>query len=442
MKLNNLTSGNITRQLVGFSFPLFLANLLQSVYEMIDMFFVGQFTSSAALAAISSSAMICFVLNAVCMGVTMGGSVVAVQFKGAGDEDGQKRAIGTLFSFSALAAAALTMISLCLYRPILYMMRVPPEAMRYACEYMSIMSIGVFFVFGYNAVCAIVRGLGDAKSPLLFVASASVINIILDALLVGGFKLATQGAASATVIAQGSAFIIAVIYLRKRDFVFDFKPGHFRISSEMLIPILKIGLPSALQLAVVNFSYLMVTSMLNVYGVAIAAAAGLGLKINTFLAMPCWAIGTGVTTMVGQNMGAQKPDRARKILKYGLQLNLIIVMLETLFIQCTAPYVVGIFNTDPEVLSEGVLYLRICASINGLFYTVMYTCNAFATGTGHATFAMANSLLDSVVMRLGVSAFLGFSLSLGFVGIYMGEALSPLISAVLGIVYCKKSKWQ
>ena len=146
--------------------------------------------------------------------------------------------------------------------------------------------------------------------------------------------------------------------------------------------------------------------------------------------------------MVGQNMGAQKPDRARKILKYGLQLNLIIVMLETLFIQCTAPYVVGIFNTDPEVLSEGVLYLRICASINGLFYTVMYTCNAFATGTGHATFAMANSLLDSVVMRLGVSAFLGFSLSLGFVGIYMGEALSPLISAVLGIVYCKKSKWQ
>lgn len=334
------------------------------------------------------------------------------------------------------------MISLCLYRPILYMMRVPPEAMRYACEYMSIMSIGVFFVFGYNAVCAIVRGLGDAKSPLLFVASASIINIILDALLVGGFKLATQGAVSATVIAQGSAFIIAVIYLRKRDFVFDFKPRHFRISSEMLIPILKIGLPSALQLAVVNLSYLMVTSMLNVYGVAIAAAAGIGLKINTFLAMPCWAIGTGVTTMVGQNMGAQKPDRARKILKYGLQLNLIIVMLETLFIQCTAPYVVGIFNTDPEVLSEGVLYLRICASINGLFYTVMYTCNAFATGTGHATFAMANSLLDSVVMRLGVSAFLGFSLSLGFVGIYMGEALSPLISAVLGIVYCKKSKWQ
>ncbi|WP_279230304.1 MATE family efflux transporter [Eubacterium maltosivorans] len=238
--------------------------------------------------------------------------------------------------YSALAAA-LTMISLCLYRPILYMMRVPPEAMRYACEYMSIMSIGVFFVFGYNAVCAIVRGLGDAKSPLLFVAAASVINIILDALLVGSFKLATQGAVSATVIAQGSAFIIAVIYLRKRDFVFDFKPRHFRISSEMLIPILKIGLPSALQLAVVNLLYLMVTSMLNVYGVANATAAGIGLKINTFLAMPCWAIGTGVTTMVGQNMGAQKPDRVRKILKNGLQLNLIIVMLGTLFIQCTAP---------------------------------------------------------------------------------------------------------
>ena len=225
MKLNNLTSGNITRQLVGFSFPLFLANLLQSVYEMVDMVFVGQFTGSAALAAISSSAMICFVLNAVCMGVTMGGSVVAAQFKGAGDEEGQKRAIGTLFSFSALAGATLTMISLCLYRPILYMMRVPPEAMRYACEYMSIMSIGVFFVFGYNAVCAIVRGLGDAKSPLLFVAAASVINIILDALLVGSFKLATQGAVSATVIAQGSAFIIAVIYLKNVILFLISSPG-------------------------------------------------------------------------------------------------------------------------------------------------------------------------------------------------------------------------
>ena len=208
----------------GSAFLYFWQTRCSLSMKWLIWFLLGQFTGSVALAAISSSAMICFVLNAVCMGVTMGGSVVAVQFKGAGDEEGQKRAIGTLFSFSALAAA-LTMISLFLYRPILYMMWVPPEAMRYACEYMNIMSIGVFFVFGYNAVCAIVRGLGDAKSPLLFLAAASVINIILDALLVGSFKLATQGAVSATVIAQGSAFIIAVIYLKNVILFLISSPG-------------------------------------------------------------------------------------------------------------------------------------------------------------------------------------------------------------------------
>ena len=162
------------------------------------------------------------------------------------------------------------------------------------------------------------KGFGDSKSPLYFVATATVVNVILDLILVGPFNMGTAGAAYATIFSQGVSLFVSIIHLKRKKFVFDFKTKHFTIKSDKLITVLKVGLPTAIQMVIVNISYLLITGMLNYFGVSVAVASGVGLKVNTFAGMPCWAIGQAVTAMVGQNVGANDIERVRKTTKIGL----------------------------------------------------------------------------------------------------------------------------
>lgn len=302
---NDLTTGSVTKQLIRFAIPLFLANLLQSFYNIVDMLVVGRIVGSTGVAAISNASSLVFIINAICMGITMGGTVMIAQYRGAKDAQGQKRTVGTIYSMTTVIAVMITIAGLLLNKQILTWMNVPKEAYQDACEYMLVIFIGTIFVFGYNATCSILRGFGDSKSPLYFVMAAAAINVFLDYLLVGPFKLGTVGAAYATIIAQAISFGISVIYLKKQNFIFDFKLSSFKIEKDTLFKLLKVSLPTAIQMTVVNISYLIIAVMINDYGVITAAAAGIGLKINTFAGMPCWAIGQAVTTMVGQSMGGE-----------------------------------------------------------------------------------------------------------------------------------------
>lgn len=172
-KEQNLTVGSVPKKLIRFAFPLFGANLLQSLYSIIDMLVVGRIVGKNGLAAISNASMIGFIINSICIGVTMGGTVLAAQYKGAEDEQGQKETIGTLFSLSFLAAILVTAAGLFLYAPLFSLLHVPAEAMKDACSYMEIICMGTIFVFGYNAVCSLMKGLGDSKSPLFFCGGSS-----------------------------------------------------------------------------------------------------------------------------------------------------------------------------------------------------------------------------------------------------------------------------
>ena len=304
----DLTIGNVNGKLVRFALPLFGANLLQSFYSIVDMLVVGRIVGKTGLAAISNASMISFIINSICIGVTMGGTVLIAQYKGADDEQGQKETAGTLFALSFIASIIVTFIGLLVYAPLFSLLNVPSEAMEEACGYMRIICLGTVFVFGYNAVCSLMKGFGDSKSSLYFVAVAAVVNIVLDLLFVGPMEMGTEGAAYATIFSQGISLLVSVIYLKREHFVFDFKRESFAVKKDKLISILKIGLPAAVQMVIVNISYLLITGMLNNFGVSVAAASGIGLKVNTFAGMPCWAIGQAVTAMTGQNMGAQNLD--------------------------------------------------------------------------------------------------------------------------------------
>lgn len=212
---------------------------------------------------------------------------------------------------------------------------------------------------------------------------------------------------------------------------------------EILLAIGKVGLPTAIQMVVVNTAYLLVTGMLNPFGTSVAAASGVGLKINTFAGMHCWAIGQAITAMVGQCVGAGQIRRAHQVVRSGLLLNLAATAVVVVTVQLLAEPLICLFDsTSPEVIRVGVLYLRLCCGINSLIYAAMYTLDSFAIGVGAAHVAMVNALLDAVVVRLPVGWLLAFCFSMGFPGIYLGQALSPIFPALVGFLYFNSRGWE
>lgn len=440
----NLLTGSVPKKLIAFAFPLLLANVLQSFYNVVDMLVVGQIVGDTGLAAISNASKLCYIINSICIGMTMGGAVLIAQYKGADDKKGQTETFHMLALLSLVTSLLVTVVSLAVYQPLFRVLDVPADAYQDACDYMRIICCGTVFVFGYNAVCSVLKGLGDSKSPLYFVGIATIINIILDILLVGPFGMGTAGAAYATITAQGISFVISLFYLKRHKMFFSTtEHKKFTLQWDKLAAIVKVGLPTAIQMVVVNTAYLLVTGMLNQFGTSVSAASGVGLQINTFAGMPCWAIGQAVTAMVGQCIGAGQIQRARKVVKISLLLNLLVTLFVVIGVQLFAEQLILLFGSNsPEVISDGVYYLRICCGINSLIYAIMYTLDSFAIGVGAANIAMLNALLDAVIVRLPVSWLFAFALNMGFSGIYYGQALSPILPAIVGFLYFLSKSWE
>ena len=440
---HSLLTGSVPKRLAVFAFPLLLANILQSFYNVADMLVIGRIVGDTGLAAIGNASKLCYIINSICIGMTMGGAVLIAQYKGAGDKKGQAESFQMLALLSLVSSLLVTIVSLATYQPLFRILNVPADAYQDACGYMKIICCGTVFVFGYNAVCSVLKGLGDSKSSLCFVGIAAIINIVLDIILVGPFGMGTAGTAYATVTAQGLSFVISLFYL-KRHRIFFSAENHskFTLQWDKLAAIVKVGLPTTIQMAVVNTAYLLVAGMLNQFGTAVSAASNVGLQINTFAAMPCWAIGQAVTAMAGQCMGAGQVGRARKVIKISLVMNVAVTLVAVIGVQLFAEPLILLFGSTPETVNNGVYYLRICCSVNSLIYAAMYTLDSFAIGVGAANVAMINALLDAVIVRLPVSWLLAFALYMGFPGIYYGQAISPVLPAIVGLLYFVSKKWE
>ena len=441
---HSLLTGSVPKKLVVFAFPLLLANILQSFYNVVDMLVVGRIVGDTGLAAIGNASKLCYIINSICIGMTMGGAVLIAQYKGADDKKGQAESFQMLALLSLVSSLLVTIVSLATYQPLFKMLNVPADTYQDACGYMKIICCGTVFVFGYNAVCSVLKGLGDSKSPLYFVGIATIINVVLDIILVGPFGMGTAGAACATITAQGISFVISLFYLKRHKIFFSMETQRkFMFQWDKLTAILKVGLPTAIQMVVVNTAYLLVTGMLNQFGTAVSATFNVGLQINTFAGMPCWAIGQAVTAMVGQCMGAGQVKRIRKVVKISLLMNVAVTLVVVISIQIFAKPLILLFgSTSPEVVNDGVYYLRICCGFNSLIYAAMYTLDSFAIGVGAANVAMINALLDAVIVRLPMSWILAFALNMGFPGIYYGQALSPVLPAIVGLLYFMSKKWE
>ena len=437
-------TGSIPKQLLLFTLPFMLSNALQVFYSTVDMVIVGKYVGTAGISAVGQSSMIVNFVTMVTLGFSNAGQVLVSQALGADKRREVNRIIGTLFTLILSLGAALSVVILLLRNNIMdWMNIVDPLQRKYALDYLIICGAGLVFTAGYNMVSAILRGMGDSKSPLLFIAIASVTNLILDIIFTGLLNWKVAGAAWATIIGQAVSFLFSLWYLyrRKESFGFDFKRKSFAPQKKYVGMILNLGSPIAVQAACINISMLFVNSMVNSLGVVASATFSAGVKIDDIINKISMGVQHAGMPMIGQNIAAGEKQRSKQIVWwswiYSGAMTVIFMVLYSVF----GRDLFALFDKNPEVLNLSSTFI---IAILWLFppLVVMRGTQAFIQGTGNTKLGMVLSLLDGVILRIGLSWLLGDFMSLGFYGYVLGYALAPYGCAIPGLIYFLSGIWE
>ena len=436
----DLTEGSITKQLFRFCLPFLLSNFLQAMYNFTDTLVVSWFAGQNTVSGVANGGQITLICMNFAIGFTVGGTVLISQYFGAKRHEELSRTIGTMFTALAALSVIITALAIVFAKPILSLINTPPEAFGEAYRYLVICMSGTVFTFGYNAVASILRGMGDSKNPLYFVLIAGVVNTLLDIPFVAVFHWGAAGDAASTVFAQALSLLLAIIYLKKKQFVFNFKLSNFRIEFGRLKQILKIGLPNSIQNTVVGLSFLLMMKLVNLSGVNASAAMGIVGKFNGFAILPAIAMSSSVASMAAQNIGAGKHDRARKTMHTGIMMALPIGLVFC-FIAFVAPqFILRIFTNNPDVIREGVEYIRFF-SLDYIIVAFLFSINGLLMGAGMTTFTMINSILTSLVLRMPFAYLLGIVWDMGLSGIALAAPVASIGGLIISFCFYKSGKW-
>ena len=439
---NDLTQGKVFSKLVLFAIPFLISNLIQSLYNVADMLIVGQFCGIESLAGVNIGGQVTFILTNTVIGLAMGGTVLIGQYMGAKNQDALKKVIATLITMLTVISLLLTPIVILLRKPLLLLIRTPPEAFAESERYLVVTMLGVVFIFGYNALSAILRGMGNSKQPLYFVTAACVTNIVLDLLFVVVFDWSAFGAAVATVISQALSVFLCIGYMVKNKFQFDFKLKSFKIYGEQLKLILKIGFPTCIQNSVVGISFMFLTALVNIVGgVSASAAVGAVGKFNSFAFMPILAMSMSISAMSAQNFGAGRIDRAALSCKIGTIFSVCVAYVFFVFVQIFPEPILKIFGDDPKMIEDGIVYLRVF-SLDFLIIPFVFCINGLLMGGGHTFFTLINNILSSVILRIPVCYFFGITLGWGLKGVGLGVPAASLGTLLLVIGFLLTGKWK
>lgn len=441
--INDLTKGNVTRLLLKFAFPLFLSNSLQAIYNIVDMIVVGQYIGGAGMSAVSIGGDILHFLTFIAMGFSSAGQVIIAQLVGASQFDKLKKIIGTMFTFLIIASIVMSVVFFSIRGPVLSWLNTPPESYKYTLDYMVTCIIGLVFIYGYNIVSAILRGMGDSKRPFIFIAIAAILNIVLDILFVAVFDMKVFGAALATVIGQGVSFIVSIIYLyhHKDTFFFDFKPKSFKIDKYSLSKIVALGIPMAIQSAAISLSKIVLMSWINMFGVIYSALAGIFNKVNTMSAIVSNSFTTAGSSMVGQNLGAKEFKRVPVILKTVGICSLVITIILSLIVLLFPNQVFMAFTSDIDVLK--IAYILIWPIILNFFGSCTRSISfSLINGSGNTNLNLLVAIIDGVIGRIGIAALLGFAFSMGCEGFWYGDSLAGFIPIIIGVCFFISGKWK
>lgn len=439
----DLTVGSVSGTMIRFAAPLVLSGMLQTIYNLTDMVIVGQTVGKLGLGAVSIGSDILHFLMFIALGFSNAGQVVISQFTGAGMKREVRRTIGTLFTLLMSSAIVLTVTGLLLQNQILSWVNTPQEAYQQTKVYFTISLAGLVFIYGYNVISAILRGMGNSRHPFYFVAISAVLNVILDLLFVVVLHWELTGAALATVLSQGVsfAFAAAFLYRNRRSLGFAFRMKDFTFDKRALAPLLKLGIPMIIQSASISFSMLFVNSWINSYGVIATAMTGIGNKLSSLVNVINIAFGTAGSAMIGQCLGAEKYARIPKVLKVSFSLNGSIAGMAMLTVILFPSAVFALFTRDADVLEMSRTYIPVLLLLFGSG-ALRPPMSSLINGSGNFHLNLAVAILDGVLMRIGLSLILGLAAGFGVYGFWYGHALAGFTPFVIGAWYFLFGNWK
>ena len=401
---SDFTQGSILGKLVPFMLPILGALILQAAYGAVDLLVVGRFGTTSGLSAVSTGSQVLNLVTFVITQSAMGITVLIARYIGEKKQQQIGALIGGSIVVFAMISAVLFVVMIVFSRPIAVLMQAPAEAVSLTSMYVKICGGGIFFIVAYNLLAAIFRGLGDSKSPLIFVAVACVVNIAGDLVLVAGFHLDAAGAAIATVFAQAVSVVFALLLLFKRNLPFTIKKSDFRIN-EYCNRALKIGLPLALQECLTQISFLALCAFINRLGLEASSGYGVACKIVNFAMLIPSSLMQSMASFVSQNVGAGNEKRARKALFTGIGVGLTIGLIVFVFIMFKGDLLTGIFTTDEAVIQKGYDYLRGFA-LETIVTAILFSMIGYFNGHDKTVWVMIQGLIQTLLVRLPLAYYM------------------------------------
>ncbi|NLG83293.1 MAG: MATE family efflux transporter [Firmicutes bacterium] len=444
-RTTDFSSGSIIRHLISFSVPMLLGNLFQALYNTVDSFWVGRFLGKEALAAVSVGFPVIFLLVAFVTGLTMAATTLVAQYAGARQGEMVRRTVANTMGLLVLAGIVLSVLGVVFHRSLLRLIQTPPSIMPLASAYLSIYLVGLVFTFIYNASASILRGLGDSRSPTLFLVYATIANIILDPLFIfgpGPFpRLGVTGAAWATVIAQALAAVLAIRHLYTVNRLLPLSLPAYRPRADLTLRTVSIGLPAGIQQTIVSLGALVLNALVNSFGPTVTAAFGAAGRLDQFSFLPTMSLSLATSALVGQNLGAGMEERAHETLRWSAILASSITGGVMILLLLFPRPLLAIFTKDAEVLAEGTRYLR-TVSLGYVPFSVMFSINGLLRGAGDTFPTMVTSLISLWLVRLPLATWFARGMGLGSRGIWIGMAISPLAGLAMSYLYYRSGRWR
>lgn len=439
--LKDLSSGNEGKLILKFAIPMLLGNIFQQFYSLIDSIIVGKFIGKGALAAVGTSMPISFLLISLFIGITMGFTIIVSQYFGAKDMGRVKKAINTLYIFIFFTSIVMSVIGILISGWIFRIIGMDPAIIPQAKLFLDIFMAGLLFLFGYNGTSAILRGLGDSKTPLYFLIGSVALNIILDIIFVPILGWGVWSVAVATVISEGAAFISQIIYLNRYHKVINFSFADLKFDREIFNKGIRIGLPTGLQQTFVAAGMVTLYGIVNKFGLDANAAYSVAGRIDNFAAMPAMSFSMALSTFVGQNLGANKPERVIAGLRSTLAMTAVISVAVSFVTVIFGKYLMHMFTNDPVVIELGRGYLAVIGSFYILFST-MFVLNGVMRGAGDTLIPMFVSLIALWVIRIPIATLLSTHFGLGIYGVYWSMPIGWFVGASLSFAYFLTGRWK
>ncbi len=438
---NLLTDGHLYPALIQFTIPFFLSSLLQNLYGTVDLLVIGNFSAKSTVSAVATGSQVMSLVTFFLLGLTTGATVLIGQFLGAKNYRTVAEVIGnSVFVFGGISFL-MTGMFLFLHPSILKLLNIPAQAEAAANTYTLICILGIPLIVGYNTVCAILRGMGDSKSPLAFVSVACVVNVAGDLLLSGLFRMGAAGVALSTVAAQGISFIIALLCLKRKGLGIPFSKKDIRFSADTAFRILKLGIPMGIRSIMVNLSFMLITSIINAMGVTYSAAMGVGDKIIGFAFLPQSSFATSISVFVAQNMGAGKTERARKATLYGMVTCVAIGFLFFLVSQLFPTALPALFTRDTEVRVMCGMYIK-AYSYDAVLTSIVFCLSSMFTGCGKSTFTMLQDLTSTFLVRVPVTYFVSRIADATLFQIGLAAPIASAMGIIICLIYLKTGRWK